>query len=472
MVYLKPLSAVTQNELQAVGYRIQDVAVLHQHQVPIPNAFVVLSNAMEEVIRLNNIKYKIDYILSHAQLEIASSLQNTYSGVRKAMLEAKLPPGFEVELRGFYESITTPLAIGELVAERPPVRIVMSMNRLDDPENNDIIIQNVNDFDELLIGLREAWALVYHPSMLEARLRERYPENRLKAALLVQTMEDATAAVHTYSSLPQDHTKVYLQAYYGYPDLREKVVKDYYAISKDGLRIVASQVQQQPSALTRNGNRELVLAPITPTPGDKLADRDLVEIARLTKKAERLVQAPVKAFFTVKDGAIEILWVNRLGFDILIGEEASEPAAPATSSPVAAPLDIPAAEPALTDDDFIVIPEPAEQTMQPEQSQAAQPAEQAPQPSAAKVSAKLLNASLRIVHQVVERKYRSAFAETDMTGNLAEQINRLNSASVFSRPVDGALLLQAEEAARSESSISEEEYAKAIEEVAFLMTYA
>lgn len=476
MVYLKPLSGVTQNELQAVGYRIQDLAVLHQHQVAMPHAFAVLSNAMDEIIRLNNLKYKIDYILSHAQLEIASSLQNTYSGVRKAMLEAKLPPGFEVELREFYESITTPLSIGELTAERPPVRIIMSMNRLDDPENNDVIIQNVNTFEELLIGLREAWGLVYHPSILEARLRERFPESQLKTALLVQTMDEPTAAVHTYSSLPQDHKKVYVQAYYGYPDLREKVIKDYYAISKDGLRVVASQVQQQPSALARNESKELVLAPIAPTSGDKLTDRNLIEISRLTKKAERLIHAPVKAFFTIKDDAIEILWVNRLGFDILIGDEQStqEPTTPAI--PAADETEKPAG---LADDDFIVIPEssaPADQAAEDQTAEqpaaAAQPAAEQPAQPSAQVSAKLLNASLRIVHQVVERKYRSTFSETDVTGNLADQINRLNSSSVFSRPVDGALLLQAEEAARNESHISEEEYAKAIEEVAFLMTYA
>jgi hypothetical protein len=73
---------------------------------------------------------------------------------------------------------------------------------------------------------------------------------------------------------------------------------------------------------------------------------------------------------------------------------------------------------------------------------------------------------------VIERKYRGTFGETDPTGNLRDMANRLNQANVFSRNVDAELLLQAEEAARQEGRLDPSEYAKTIEEVAFIMSYA
>jgi phosphoenolpyruvate synthase/pyruvate phosphate dikinase len=466
MLFLKSLSGVTQNELQASGYRAQDLAFLHQHQLPTPAAFVVLSTALDETVRLNNLKYKIDYIMSHAQLMIPSSLANVYSGARKALLEAKLPAGLETELRGMYEQITTPLAVGELTAERPPVRIIMSSNRPDDPESNDTIIQNINNFDELLLGVREAWALAWHPAQLASRMREHYPENRFKVALIVQSMEEPQASCHAYSSLPQDHKKVYLQVYLGQLDLREKVLKDYYAISKDSLRVVASQIRDQTHLLVR-ADKELVLQPSTHGKTDKLIDRDILEVSRLAKRAERLLQLPLKIFFSVRNESVELLWANRLGFDIIVGDESEQIVVPPQSAPEPAPRLEPAQAPveavptaqALIDsaDDFIA---------------AEQPALTISAPPASGVAAKLLNASLRIVRQIVERKYRSAFSQTDPTMNIADMINKLNQANVFSRTVDGPLLLQAEEAARQESRISDTDYAKAIEEVAFLMSYA
>lgn len=492
MVYVKHLNAVTQNELQAVGYRSQDLALLQQNQIPIAGAFVVLSNALDETIRLNNLKYKIDYVMSHAQAQVQSSLQNVYSSARKALLEAKLPPGFEVELREFYESITTPLAIGELVAERPSVRLIMSTNRLEDPESNDDIVQNVNSFEELLVAIRETWALSWHPTPLGGRLRERFPESRLKVALVVQTMDDAVTSTHAYSCLPQDHGKIYLQVYYGMPDLRERVTKDYYAISKETMRVVATQIKQQLNALQRSDTKELTLTQVPQTPGDKMADRDLEEIARLTKKAERLLQHPVKAFFVSTRDMHELLWVNRLGFEIIIGEERPEsPQAAASERTGPAPE---AAEPTAETPDWTKAEDILETVEAAAPSQDASPTPIDTPPAATEqetaqggqqpddfivetpkpgiVSAKLLLASLRIVHQVVERKHRSEFGDAEPIGNVAEAIARLNAANVFSRPADGALLMQAEQAANSGSSITEDEYAKAVEEVAYLLNYA
>jgi phosphoenolpyruvate synthase/pyruvate phosphate dikinase len=612
MLYIKKISSVTQNELAAVGYAASDLALLAA-SLPVASSFVVLSTAFDETIRVNGLKYKIDYMLTHVQQNIPSTLVNAYNGVRRAMLETKFPNGFETELREMYESITQPLAVGDLVAanDRAPVRIIVSTNRLGDPENNDTIIQNVNGYDELLLAVREAWALAYHPSALGARMRERFPESRFKIALIVQVMDRPAATVHAYSCLPQDHHKVYLQAYAGYPDLRERIAKDYYAIGKEGLQVIAVQKAGQQELLDRNERNELV--PLQLRSRFELLDRDVQEIARLCRKSERVLQQPVKCFFTIQGDAYELLWANRLGFDIIIkGEESPQPAPqsapqfapqfashpvspifhpreeqvpaqqpePAASfspeplsaaSPVVPPLvscapevspapgssasepcvqpepsapEPCAPEPSMSGPSASALPEPASQPLlvaepagaqvtvcapvasqlapqptsrsvqpvlesEPSQSdfiapadppvhadaqpaagpllqaslQASPlqssvepatptPAQPAPVDVQTGVAAKLLNASLRIVRQVVERKYRGAFGETNTAENLAEAINRLNQASVFSRSVDGVLLLKAEEAAKNESRLSESEYAKAIEEVAFLMTYA
>jgi phosphoenolpyruvate synthase/pyruvate phosphate dikinase len=468
MLYLKTLATVTPNELQAVGFRAQDLALLAQNRIETAATFVVLSSAFDELVRTNGLKYKIDYMLSHAQENVQSSLVNAYNGVRKAMLEASFPPGFETELRDLYERITTPAAVGELVAsnERPPVRIIMSMNRHDDPENNDTIIQNVSGYDELLVGLREAWALAYHPSQLGSRMREKFPESRMKIALLVQAMEKPFATCHVYSCLPQDHHKLYVQTYAGYPDLREKIAKEFYAVGKEGLRVIATQLGRQQSALEINAAKELTVTPLSVR--FELPERDVIEVCRLTKKAERLLQTPVKVTFSVRDDLFEVLWVNRLGFDILIKDE--EEVMPKSSGMKdmwqMAKEAVAQAKP--TTDDFIAAEEPDQAVpVRPEP-----PTRSADAPAdGTKVAAKLLGASLKIVNQIVEHKYRSLFGETP-TENLAQRINRLNDAHAFSRAVDGALLLQAEEAAHNHGHISSMQYAKTIEEVAYLMSYA
>jgi phosphoenolpyruvate synthase/pyruvate phosphate dikinase len=500
MLYLKTLPTISPNELQAVGYRGQDLAFLASNQMPIASSFVVLSNAYDEVVRLNNLKYKFDYIMSHAQENIHSTLVNAYSGVRKAMLEAKFPPGMETELKDLYESISSPVAIGELTTERLPVRVIVSMTRLDDPENNDTIIQNVNSYEELLTAVREAFALVHHPSQLGPRMREKFPDSRLKVALIVQVMEEPVTSCHAYSALPQDHKKIYLQTYYGQLDVRNKITKDYYAISKESFKIVASHVRDQPTMLERDEKRELVVTPLAKGKSDKVNDRELIELGRLTKKAERLLQTPVKIFFSSRNDTHDILWINRLGFDVLIGDEAApepaveaaipEPVTPEPTEPIMTPT---TAEPLVTAPVAVTPPvtppvappvapaQPVEPAPIPQVEEFKQEIEQVSEtlieqedfivPEEKNVSAKLLSASMKLLHQTIERKYKSMFADAP-EANLAEMISKLNDAFIFSRPADAALLLQAEEAAKSDGSLPEEQYTKTIEEITFLLSYA
>jgi phosphoenolpyruvate synthase/pyruvate phosphate dikinase len=450
MLFIKPLSQVGQHELSAVGYRGQDLALLSQEQVATASSFVLLATAFDETVRVNNLKYKIDYILGHAQLLVQQSFTNAYNGVRKALLEAKLPHGMETELRETYERVSAAVGVGELVAQndRVHVRVIVSMNRIDDPESNDTIIQNVTNVDELLLAVREAWALAYAPTLLHARMKEHYQESKLKIALIIQAMDGTTACAHAYSCLPQDHSKLYLQAYEGELDVRERVKKDYYAISKESLKIVAREVRQT-QRLQLDGTKQLA---VVDAAHSELLERDLLEVARVTRKIERSLRTPVKAFFALQggDNIPELLWVNRLGFDILFKDDA-ESAAQLKDAP----------EPSAQD--FLLPDEPAELPVA-----AATPKIDV----TTGVAAKLLRASLSLVRQTVERKFRGQFGESTTLENLAEMVERLNGVNVFSRRVDGPLLLQAEEAARNEGQLSQSEYAKTIEEVAFVLSYA
>ena len=529
MLYIKTLSHITQHELNAAGYKAQDLALAAQNQFHIAPSFVIMSTAYDEIIRINNIRYKIDYVLGHAQLHIPQTLVNAYNSARKAMMEATLPAGLETELRELYESITTPIAIGDLVAanERPSVRIILSTNRIENPENNDTIIQNINAFEELLLAVREAWALIYHPGALRTRLQEHYPETKLKVAMIIQTMEENNITTHAYSCLPNDHHKVYLQVYAGAPDLRDKIVKDYYALGKNSMTILAQQVREQPALLLRNEQKELSLVEKKIT-GEKTNDRELQELARLTKKVERTLGTPVKVFFASTIDQHQLLWINRLGFDIIaeneepkkeyklkneniINEEViTSQETPAVQNTIQDTIfekieelrteqqeDIGQALDERKDTDFLLETTEEQHTTKEEQhttkedneniiTQNNDPAtpqdkeqqnndninKDTPVDVQQGVAAKLLHASLCIVKQVIERKYRSNFSESVQLLTLAEMVNKLNEANVFSRSADGGLLLKAEEAAQNDGHLTAQEYAKTIEEVSFLMTYA
>jgi hypothetical protein len=274
-------------------------------------------------------------------------------------------------------------------------------------------------------------------------------------------MDKPYATVISYSCLPQDHNKIYLQSHAGYLDLRERISKDFYAVGKNGLRTVASQTGRQKGMLERNEQGELVVVPMQTR--FELIARDILESSRLTKRAEALLQTPVKVYLSVYQDAQEILWVNRLGFDVIVRDE--------TASVVEREVDtilkeMPSKEDFLVPQDLETVAVPVSESIMPDINSSSSDVA-----DSNAVAARLLNASLRIVRQIVNHKYTTTFSQST-TEDIAQMVQRLNQAGTFSRPVDGMLLLQAEQAAHNAGHLSRNNYAKVIEEVAYLMSYA
>lgn len=319
MLYAKQLAVITDAELQSAGQRAIDLARLQHERIAIPASFVILSTAFERMLSANNLKYKLDYLLARVDANLAYTLTNAYTGARKAFADAPMPTDVEQEAKELYESLSMR---GE---KRTPVRMILSPNRIDDPESNDSVIQCIRTPQEFLIALREAWALAYCPAQLAHRLRAKFPENKFTTAVIVQAMRTQDATVHAYSSLPQDKERIYLQVYRGYPDLRERVTKDYYAISKNDLKMVASEIREQQNALLLDEKDSLELAPVARKgETDHIVPRELAEIARITKRLERELGTAIKAFFSTSGDQHELMWINRLGFDVMLAPETVE----------------------------------------------------------------------------------------------------------------------------------------------------
>lgn len=447
MHYLKTLSSVTQHDVGAAGQRAADLALLQSQRFSVPHAFVVTAAAFDALVAENNLKYKIDYILGHVQLGSPQSLTNAYTGIRKAILEAKLPAGFDAEIKELFESITSPdmdLSLRTRGGRRPPVRIILSCNRIDDPETNDTIIQNVKE-EELLTGVREAWALAYHPRLIEARLRERFPESRLRVALVVQAMDKPAMTAHAYTSMPHDHGKVFLQTYYGYPDLRERISKDYYALDKNLLTVLASEIHEQPALLDIDSQGELVPVALPgKTAHDRLIERQVQELARLAKKAERVLGAPAKLFFAVHNDTPQLLWANRLGFDVILGKE---------ETPDTGFVEIPVQE-----REYLELPVPEERPQEPMQPQA-QSADQ-PRTAIRSTELRILEAALRISRAAIRSRYPT-LPDHDLSGLLPLL------SSEWAKAADLGTIRAAEQAAASGELGAE--YSRAMEELASLM---
>ena len=454
MQYTRSLGKVKKDDGDEAGIRAVDLAILREQKFVTPDAFVILANAFEELIEMNKLKYKIDYILRHVTKNSPQSYVNAYTSVRKTIKEATEIPEFKQELKEMFDGLTAK-GIG-LEQGDAPLRIILSPNIPLDPENNDSIIQNIRGWEEFQIAVQEAWALAYHPTQLKPRMTAGFSENKLKIAMIVQLMDEPTTCCHAYSTLPVARDKLFLQTYYGHLDLRNKITKDYYALAKDGLDILTTEVREQPEILEVNDDGELAVVPLSSkTEHDKVIDRVVQELARQTKKAERVLNEPVKCFFANKDERHTLLWVNRLGFELRKPAETPEPQAEP------APEETPEAPSEKTE-------APEEPETPPEKAEEPAKTEQPEPPQESPEDEQSLEHQMQLAVAAVEEKFKEVFPDSKMD-RLSRMIKRLNEKNAWSRQVDGSLLAQGNRAVHEEGFDLEIEDLKKIEdEIRFL----
>jgi len=471
MAYTKSLANIGKDEVSLAGQRAVDLAACSEQKIVEPEAFVLLSNAFADVVEQNSIRPKIEFLLNHLDKKSSHSLMNVYSSIRKITSSAKFPEALEKELKDLYESISAQ-GIG-LGNKTLPVRMILSSNAPEDPENNDTVIQNIRDWNEFIVAVRESWALAFLPSQLGYRMMHKYNEKQLQLAILVQTMTPSSITVHTHSAMPEDSEKIYAEVYYGFPDLREKVKKDYYAITKNQLEIVMSHISAQPNKLVmKTGDLVLEQLP-SQEKEDKLIKRDLQELARLTKKIERTVQAAVKCFFTYHNEQLTLQWVNRLP----LFEERETPATVEVvdlDEPVPDVHIEPDEEDTRTLNEVLESPEEkfahAEQAAAEAIMEAAEHAEElkAVTENEEKVgTAKLLAASFRMAMNVIEKKYDDLFGQVG--DDFHEMITQLNDEHVFSRTLDAELLRIAHNAIQHNLELPDTDYERIVDEITFII---
>jgi len=315
MEYVKTLSQVPFNEPANYGTHACQLARLHAAGIPTPPSFVLSTAAWEKIVAQNRLRFKIDFILHHVHLEHLATLQNAHASIRKIIMDAEIPQAILQELSEAYESLSIApksALIDEVIREEyaPVVNLFVSPTFVPIAETYEGFVQNVHGFEQLLIALKEAYAMMFSPDNIIYRSQEKLNERKVAFAVIVETMLPAHATVTAYSTDPSEPDKLFLETYRGFVDVRDAVAKDFHYIKKDFLATVKSQVVDQPTLIAKQEDGELALVEFRDGRGQNLNEKELLEIGRLAKKAEQTLANPVKCLFTVSKGAFFLLCVT------------------------------------------------------------------------------------------------------------------------------------------------------------------
>jgi pyruvate,water dikinase len=311
MDYVLSLNSVYGSDVDKIGYRAIDLAKLFNKKFIIPLSFIVSNDALKDFLESNALKAKIARLCADKD---PACLEKNFGLIKELFSKAELSEDFKKDLLEAYETLAVDpdsADAGELLeaAGDAIVNLIVSPSYLSDDAVG--ILMNVRGKDALLEAVKSCWLALFSPEAVLYR-HENSISDGFGVGIIVQKLVDATASA---SSFTRDKgNDVLVRSYNGLADFVGVVTADEHLLSEEYLKIKSGKVKHQEFKLVRGGESGTLSKRFLKEKGieQKITEKEIMEIARLTKRAKFSLEKDVKVFFSVKRNKIFLLFCNRI----------------------------------------------------------------------------------------------------------------------------------------------------------------
>ncbi len=298
-------------DIPLAGGKGANLGELTKAQIPVPPGFIVTADAYFYFLEEAKITEKIRGYLEHLDTEDSKRLEEVASQIKQTINQAPMPSKIAGGIKQAYQKLG-----GGLVAVRS------SATAEDLPEasfaGQQRTFLNVQGDLKVVTAVQGCWASLFEPRAIFYRTQHGFDHLKVGIAVPVQKMvqSDVSGVLFTLEPMSNDESKIIIEAAYG---LGETVVSgeltpDLYSVDKEELRILDKSVVKQEWQLMRNPAKRAkqesnIKVPI-PSPDQtrqKLADEDIIALAKIAKAIEALYQFPQDIEWAKEQGRLYIV---------------------------------------------------------------------------------------------------------------------------------------------------------------------
>lgn len=303
---------VTKADIPLVGSKGANLGEMFHAGIPVPAGFIVTADAYFKFLEVAKLVDKIPQYLENLDVNDSKGLQEVSKLIKSKICSSSVPADMIGEIKRAYRKLG-----GGLVAVRS------STTAEDLPEASFVGQQstflNVQGEDEVTAAIQGCWASLFEPKAIFYRHEHGFDHLKVGIAVPVQTMvqSEVSGVLFTVEPLTSDRTKILVEAIYGLGEaiVSGEVTPDQYVLDKEELSIIHKKIAKQEWQLVRNSKvspSELevnvrLAVPVSKQVVQKLADKDILALAKLGKTIEDLYQSPQDVEWAKQDRRLFIV---------------------------------------------------------------------------------------------------------------------------------------------------------------------
>lgn len=255
--WLKELGST---DSRTIGRKAARLAQLASSGISVPRGFVVTATEFFNFIQTNNLKSKIIEILRSINYNDRQDIENKSEEIKQIILKGKLNQEAEIELYKYYGKLGD-VGGGWLPSSADAFVAVRCSVVCDDGEVCDTkFIEeeggslNIKGKAELVNCLKETWATLYSPDVLEYAHKKGINVERLGIGVIIQNMIAAKySGIIISSKSAMDPNTVIIEAVYGFggSHVIKEITPDHYETQKKPYQTISKTVSKQDWELKR-----------------------------------------------------------------------------------------------------------------------------------------------------------------------------------------------------------------------------
>lgn len=300
------IAEVDKESTAAVGGKGANLGELLKSNFPVPNAFIITSDAFWLFLEETKLKNEIFDILSSIDINNSKELTEKSELIKDRITSAQIPWQLEIDILDAYRN----LGNEEFVAVRS------SATAEDLPEasfaGQQETFVNVNGDQELLEAVKKCWASLYTPRAIFYRAQHGFEHEKVALAVAVQKMINSDVSGVVFTSHPvTGEPKEVIEAGYGLGEttVGGKITPDTYTVDQATLKTLSKNISVQKIKYTRSEDGKTIECevPLEQQNKQKLNDEKLYELAELGKRIEEHYKEPMDVEWCLENNNLYIV---------------------------------------------------------------------------------------------------------------------------------------------------------------------
>lgn len=281
-------SEVGKEDIGLVGGKGANLGEMWNSGFPVPNGFIVTSNAYFLFLKENNLETKIKHLMGTVDHDDPNSLSQVSKIIKKIIEDAPLSPDLTQEIFRSYRKL------GGILSDAY-VAVRSSATAEDLPTasfaGQQETFLNVKGEANLIRKVKACWASLFESRAIFYRHENKFEHFKVGIAVPVQKMinSEKSGVMFTIDPVVNNKSKIIIEAIYGLGEMivQGQATPDHYEVEKSDLIIKEKKIAKQLAMLkkVKNLNKELRVSSSS-SKKQKITDGQILELARLGKKLE------------------------------------------------------------------------------------------------------------------------------------------------------------------------------------------